>query len=161
MKARVHRYDGFHETDLPLRCYIRPILDDTSNMPHDMPHCCILQRHIKPTVDFKLLAVWLKTCDQEHSHYVTLRDAIQNRIPLNGIRFIDVARRRIVESPPRRKVRRAELHLGVSRAVMSYKGERRFTKGRWFPTGRKRPSRRDYPRRSQSLRTAGHTVPVD
>lgn len=98
MTIRVFRSDEDGQ-EPPLRCYIRPILDDARKMPHDMPHCCILQRQIKPTVDFDLLAGWLKTCDQDHNHHMTVRDVVQNQPPLKGLRFIDVANRCIVESP--------------------------------------------------------------
>jgi len=80
-------------TENNLRCYIRPLFDKDSGMPDDMPHCCIQQRRIRDTVDFKLLAGWLQTCDKEHSHNSGLLDAPRR---LKHMRFIDVRRRCIV-----------------------------------------------------------------
>lgn len=87
-----------------LSVYLRPIIGQ-QDTPDNIPHCCILQRQLKPTVDFDLLADWLHACDQEHNHPDATHSSL-TRHP-NGLRFIDVRNRCIVEV--RRDVKYAAL----------------------------------------------------
>ncbi|KAH7067102.1 heterokaryon incompatibility protein-domain-containing protein [Paraphoma chrysanthemicola] len=79
------------------RCYLRPIARKTGILPSVAPHCCLITRSLGRTVDFSLVAGWLKTCDNTHQHAneVETRDLNRN---LPGFRLIDVTKRCIVQS---------------------------------------------------------------
>jgi hypothetical protein len=73
-------------------------------LPRGLPHCCIAQRQLKSTVDYHLLAGWLKRCDEKHFHKAGL---LQSPERITDLRLIDVEKRCIVK--PTRSVSYAAL----------------------------------------------------
>jgi hypothetical protein len=75
-------------------CIIRPIFDIGTRVPDMMPHCCIWQHNLHDTVNFDMLTGWLKRCDGEHDHSLTLFAPGRE---LTDFRVIDVRHRCIVK----------------------------------------------------------------
>ncbi|KAH7079380.1 heterokaryon incompatibility protein-domain-containing protein [Paraphoma chrysanthemicola] len=79
------------------RCYFRPIVSDTGISSSGAPHCCLVTRSLGHTVDFSLVAGWLKTCDDTHQHAKEVETWDLDR-KLPGFRLIDITKKCIVKS---------------------------------------------------------------
>jgi hypothetical protein len=75
-------------------CEIRPIIDDSKSVPNDMPHCCRSERNLHGTIDFNVVAGWLKRCDGQHNHSSNLLPSPKE---ISGLRLIDIENQCIVE----------------------------------------------------------------
>ncbi|KAH4127997.1 hypothetical protein HBH47_043270 [Parastagonospora nodorum] len=113
-KHRSHKANEWHgltatftwngQSDDAVKYTIWPNSGSSQSNSNDTPHHCIWHRDVRPTVDFDLVAGWLKACDETHGHH----PGSQGRgRALDGIRFIDLQQRCIVRRS--RNVRYAAL----------------------------------------------------
>ena len=75
---------------------LRPIVSTATPLSRGMPHCCVVQRDLQPTVDYALVATWLRQCDTEHEHSPTREDPCKE---LASDRVIDVQKQCVVRKP--------------------------------------------------------------